>query len=80
MSENFDNANTTSFLVRNKELMEKCNKICDNVSNIMKKGFNSEPVYSNKYFKAETESYKSIQIFMIVKYLKKDLCVRAYQK
>ena len=56
----FDNANTTSFLVRNKELMEKCNKICDNASNIMKKGFNSEPVYSNKYFKAETESYNKI--------------------
>ena len=40
----------------NEELIEKCNKIF-NVSNIMKKRFNSEPVYSNKYFKAETECY-----------------------
>ena len=54
-----DNAEAMSFLVQNEELLEKCNKIWDKVSNIMKKGFGSEPVYGNKYFKVKTKCYNN---------------------
>ena len=42
----FDETNYMSFLIKNDELLEKCNKIWKKVSNSMKKEFNSEPKYT----------------------------------
>ena len=36
--------------MQDNELLEKYNEICDNVSNIIKKGFDSEPVFNDKCF------------------------------
>ena len=40
-----------SFLIKD-ELLEKCNKIWEEVKNIIKKEFDSEPVYNEKYLKS----------------------------
>ena len=39
------------------ELLEKCRKICEKVSNSIKKGFDDQPVYSKKYLKTKTKPY-----------------------
>ena len=41
----FDENKSMSFLINDDELLEKHNKLWDKVSNNMKKGFDSEPVY-----------------------------------
>ena len=42
-----------SFSIKNEKILEKCNKVWDSkkVSNNIKKGFDSEPVYNEKYLK-----------------------------
>ena len=40
-------------LTRNDELLEKYNEIWKELSNIMKKEFNCEPVYDKKYLKTK---------------------------
>ena len=40
-------------------MLEKYNKSWDKVSNNIKKGFDSEPVYNEKYLKAKLKSYES---------------------
>ena len=47
-----------SFLVQDNKLLEKYNEICEKVSNIIKKGFDGEPVYNDKYLKNKIKSYK----------------------
>ena len=47
----FDEATYMSFLIKNEELIGKYNEIWDKVSNSMKKGFDSEPAYNEKYTK-----------------------------
>ena len=47
-----------TFLIKNDELLKKYNKIWDKVSNFMKKGFDSEPVYKDKYLKTKMKSYE----------------------
>ena len=42
-----------SFLIKDDELLEKYNKIWKKVSNSIKKGFDSEPVYNEKYLKTK---------------------------
>ena len=39
----------------------------------MKKGFDSEPLYNEKYIKTKIKSYdsKKMQVFMIMEFLKK---------
>ena len=54
----FDETKYMSFLIKDDELLEKYSKIWDKVSNSMKKGFDSEPKYNNKYLKIKTRSYK----------------------
>ena len=49
----FDN-----FLTKADELLEKYNKIWDKLSNSIKKGFDSEPVYNKKYLKTKTKFYE----------------------
>ena len=40
------------------ELVEKYNEIWGKVTNFMKKGFDSEPVYNDKYLKTKKYSYE----------------------
>ena len=44
--------------IKNEELLEKCNEIWENVSKIIKKGFDSEYLYNQKYLKTKIKSYK----------------------
>ena len=46
-----DETNYMSFLIKDDELLEKYNQIWENASNSIKKGFDSEPVYNEKYLK-----------------------------
>ena len=55
---NRDEAKYKSFLIKDNELLEKYNEISDNISKVVKKGFDSEPVYNEKYLKAKIKSYE----------------------
>ena len=46
-----------SFLITDDELSEKYNQIWEKVKNSLKKEFDSEPVYNEKYLKAKIQSY-----------------------
>ena len=45
------------FLIKDEKLLEKYNKIWKNVNNIIKKEFDSKPVYNEKYLKTKIKSY-----------------------
>ena len=45
-----------SILIKDDELSEKYNEIWEKVKNSLKKEFDSEPVYNEKYLKAKTKS------------------------
>ena len=45
---NFDETKYMSFLIKDDELLEKYNEICEKVKNSIKEEFDSEPVYSEK--------------------------------
>ena len=48
----FDEIKYMSFLIKDNKLLEKYNEIWDKVSKVIKKGFDSEPVYiQRKIFK-----------------------------
>ena len=47
-----------SFLIKDVELFEKYYEICEKVSNKVKKGFDSEPVYNETYLKTKIKSYE----------------------
>ena len=56
----FENNNKyITFLVHDKELLQKYNDIWDKISNLLKEGFDSEPVYNNKYIKTKMNIYKN---------------------
>ena len=44
-------------MIKNDELLEKYNEICEKVKNRLKKEFDSESVYNEKYLKAKIKSY-----------------------
>ena len=71
----FDETKYMSFLIKNDELLVKYNEIWEIFKN------NSEPVYNEKYLKAEknTTTKKSIQISATVKYQKKIRNTFTYQ-
>ena len=46
-----------TFLIIGNELLEKCNEIWEKVKNVLKKEFDSESVYNEKYIKTEIKSY-----------------------
>ena len=46
-----------SFVIKDDELLEKYNEMWGKVKNIIKKKFDSEPVYDEKYLKAKIKSY-----------------------
>ena len=47
----------SSFLIKDDELLEKYNEIWEKVKNSLKKEFDSEPVYNEKYLKTKIKSY-----------------------
>ena len=53
----FDETKYKSFLIKDDELLEKYNEIWGRVTNSIKKEFDSEPVYNEKYLKAKIKSY-----------------------
>ena len=53
----FDETKYISFLIKDDELLEKYNEIWEKVKNSLKKEFDSEPVYNEKYLKAKIKSY-----------------------
>ena len=57
-AKSFNEPKHLSFLIKYDELPEKYNKIWDKVSNSIKKGFDSEPVYYGKYLKIKMQSYE----------------------
>ena len=44
-------------MIKDDELLEKYNEVWEKVKNSLKKEFNSEPVYKEKYLKAKIKSY-----------------------
>ena len=69
-----------SFLIKNEELLEKYNEIWGKVSNNVKKGFDREPVYNEKYIKTEIKSYEekinaNFQIFKVPKKGSQYICL-----
>ena len=53
----FDETKYVSFLIKDDKLLKKYNEIWKKIKNIIKKEFNSEPVYNEKYPKAKIKSY-----------------------
>ena len=45
-----------SFLIKDDELLEKYNGIWEKIKNSIKKEFDSEPLYNEKYLKAKIKS------------------------
>ena len=52
----FDETKYIYFLIKDDELLEKYNEIWEKVKNSLKKEFDSEPVYNEKYLKAKIKS------------------------
>ena len=53
----FDETKYVSFLIKDDKLLKEYNEIWKKIKNIIKKEFNSEPVYNEKYPKAKIKSY-----------------------
>ena len=53
----FDEIKYISFLIKTDELLKKWNGIWEKVKNSLRREFYSEPVYNDKYLKAEIKSY-----------------------
>ena len=51
-----------NLLVHDKELLKKYNVMLEKVSNLLKKEFDSEPVYNNKYIKTKIKIYNKNRI------------------
>ena len=60
-------------LVNDKEILRRYSEIWNKIKSLIKKDFNSEPVYNDKYIKI-----RHIEIFNIMKYPKRMNIVRAY--
>ena len=56
----FDSNKTMSFKVSDNKLLKRCNKIWEEISNLMNMEFNSEPVYgdNDKYIKTKIKMYE----------------------
>ena len=68
-------------MIKDKELLEKYNEIWEKVSSSIKKEFESNPLYNEKYLKTKIKVYnkKSIQIPTVIKCQGKVQNVFAYQ-
>ena len=69
-------------MIKDDDLLETYNEIWENVKNSIKKEFDNEPVYNEKYIKAQIKSCngKTTQIFTILEYRKKVLNIFVYQR
>ena len=65
-----DEIKCISVLKKDDELLEKHNKISDNVTNSFNKGFDCKPIYNKRYLKTKI---KSMQFFMMMECQKKVL-------
>ena len=54
----FGKTKCMSFFRKDEKMLEKYNEIWKKVSNIIKKEFDSKPVYNKKYLKSKIKSYK----------------------
>ena len=50
---NFNKTKCISFLMKDEKLLEKYNEIWRKVSSIVKKGFDGNPIYNEKYLKTK---------------------------
>ena len=68
-------------LIKDEKLLEKYSEIWKKVSSIIKKVFDSKPVYNLKYLKTKINIImkKSTQTFPIIKYQKNAFNVFVYQ-
>ena len=53
----FDETKQIYFLIKDYELLEKCNKIREKVKNSLNGEFDSKPIYNENYLKAKTKSF-----------------------
>ena len=53
----FDETKKISFLIKDDELLEKYNEIWEKFKITIKREFNDEPVYNEKYLKSKIKSY-----------------------
>ena len=53
----FNKTKYISFFIKDDELLEKYNEIWEKVKIIIKKEFDSEPIYNEKYLKTRIKSY-----------------------
>ena len=69
-----------NLLVNDKEILKKYLEIWDKIKGLIKKEFNSEPVYNDKYIKTKIKIYNNrvYTIFKIMKHLKIMSHLRAY--
>ena len=77
----FDETKCMSFMIKDDELLEKYNEILGKFKHIIKKEFDKESVYNEKYLKAKIKSYngKINTIFHNIKYQRKVLSLFVYQ-
>ena len=54
-----DGARKMSFFTNNNEFLERYNAIWEKISDLVKKKFDSDPIYSNKYIKSKIRSYNN---------------------
>ena len=71
----FNKTKYISFFIKDDELLEKYNEIWENGKTIIKKEFDSEPIYNEKHLKTRK---KSTQIWAIIKYQKRVLIFCIY--
>ena len=72
-AKNFDkNSKCMNLLINNKEILEKYSEIWNKIKSLLKKEFNSEPVYNEKPIKTKMnfKITRCIKIFSIIKYQK----------
>ena len=51
------NSKYMNLLVNDKEILEKCCEIWNKIKSLIKKEFNSEPVYHDQYIKTKIKIY-----------------------
>ena len=56
----YKNSKCTNILVNDKKIAEKYNKIWNTIKSFLKKEFDIEPVYNDKYMKTKINIYNDI--------------------
>ena len=57
MQKKFDETKYMSFFTKDEKLLKAYNNVLDKVNNIMQKGFDSEPLHSEKYLKTKIKFF-----------------------